>query len=576
MSESPTTAVPGARRPAEAEPAPDPVTAVDLDAAVRKIPALNVDLRLSRVEVFHTLAVDLAELVKDPIRDWRILHRARAADTFFQPLRAALTDQLAGAYDESERHIRTRMREAVRLHGKAVWTEQFLARFAPIGLPVPPSLWHNHHLIGPDRRLSDNPASPLHYVRLKDIDLKMFPDGTITYTVRTTFDDRPDGARRAEPVEPASVKAAIVRLDKVDRLLTENFRTALVTLLRQSRFRQVVADHIRYNGAPGRALSLLETVDLDSIHLRRIAREHRAVFVERFYDGAAIRRAIDRGETSFDAARLELRTVLSSAALAGLLNMAGWYERYNARYVAQLAEREVGYRDDEIYLTESKATIVSAAGFWRDEGADGTPADPLTRYKWDIVLAVEYHVARLAYLASTLSYYQNHPDVQGLEEKDALRALDHVIDGRSILSHIEESLDLSLSVDHGFTRLFIARLREELGIEEVLGSIRARVADASTSVGLRSAVLSAENTSKKSLRATVASLDLAVENNRLQRTLKFWAILAVVMTVLLFAAGALLQWAQRPRPDVYLCTTDDPAPEAACQRIVLPDPPADR
>jgi hypothetical protein len=516
--------------------------------AVSPVPAaLTLDLRIGRVEVFHTLAVDLApELLRNRERDWRILQRARAADGGCRSLAAALEERVRGCAGEAERFIRPRMRESVRLGGKAVWTEQFLERFAPARLPTPRDFRHNQTRIGRGGRLSDDQGSPLHHVRFRDAELKLFPEGTLTYTVRTTFDDTSHDRR--EPSPPASIPETIMRLERMDDLLMSNFRAALSELFNVAGFRDAVRTSI-HDGRdqPGEGLELVDFGNVDASQLKRMSKEHRTMFVERFFDGSKLAGPTRTTEADLSAAQVDLETVRSSAALAGLLNTATWYDNYSTRYVSSLAEQEIGYRKDELYLTDRKATLVSAAGVWREEDRCGTPADPLTRYKWDLVLAVEYNLARLAYLSSTLAYYQTHPDVQGLETIAPLKALGHVINGWSVLAHIDESLDLSLSVDHGFTRLFTRRLREELDIDAAIGFVRNRVKAVSTSVGLKSAVRSAEDTSKENLVAVRQSLETANENLRLQRRLLMIAVVAVVVSVLASSISLVHYWLGPPR-----------------------------
>ena len=515
--------------------------------AAAPVPAvLARDLRIGRVEVFHTLAVDIApELLRDRERDWRILQRARAADSGCGSLPAALEERVRGCADEAERFIRPRMRESVRLGGKAVWTEQFLERFAPARLPAPREFRHNQARIGPGGRLSDDQGSPLHHVRFRDAALKLFPEGTLTYTVRTTFDNTSHGQR--EPGLPASIPETIMRLERMDDLLISNFRAALSELFNIAGFREAVRASI-HDGSdqPDAGLELVDFRSVDGSRLKRMSKEHRTTFVERFFDGRKLADPTRTTEADLSAAQVDLETVRSSAALAGLLNIATWYDNYSTRYVSSLAEQEIGYRKDELYLTDRKATLVSAAGVWREDRS-GTPADPLTRYKWDLVLAVEYNLARLAYLSSTLAYYQTHPDVQGLETIPPLKALGHVINGWSVLAHIDESLDLSLSVDHGFTRLFTRRLREELDIDAAIGFVRNRVEAVSTSVGLKSAVRSAEDTSKANLVAARQSLEAANENIRLQRRLLVIAVVAVVVSVLASSLSIVHYWLGPPR-----------------------------
>jgi hypothetical protein len=527
----------------------------EVGAATPAPAALTVDLRIGQVEVFHTLAVDLApELLSDRERDWRILQRARAADSGRGSLHAALGERVRGCVDEAEGFIRPRMRESVRLRGKAVWTEQFLERFAPVRLPPPRAFRHNQTRIGRDSRLSDDRGSPLHHVRFRDAELKLFPEGTLTYTVRTTFDNTSHG--RVEPNLPASIPETIMQLDRMDDLLIGNFRAALSELFNVPGFREAVRASIHDgSGPPDAGLELVDFSTVDDSQLKRMSKEHRTMFVERFFDGRKLADPNRTTEAEISAAEVDLATVRSSAAPAGLLNTASWYDNYSTRYVTSLAEQEIGYRKDELYLTDRKATLVCAAGVWREEDRSGTSADPLTRYKWDLVLAVEYNLARLAYLSSTLAYYQTHPDVQRLETIPPLKALGHVIDGWSALAHIDESLDLSLSVDHGFTRLFTRRLREELDIDGAIGFVRNRVKAASTSVGLNSAVRSAEDTSKENLVAARRSLDAANENIRLQRRLLVIAIVAVVITVLASSISPFVQWRLEPKREFIVCVT---------------------
>jgi hypothetical protein len=451
--------------------------------------------------------------------------------------------------------IRSRMAESLRLGGKAVWTDQFLDRFAPIRLPTPANLTQNERPVTLTHRLSSDRYSPLHFLRFQDHALKMFRDGTICYTVQTAFEDHLSRSHGGAAMPPATIGQAIDRLNALNDMLAENFRIVLSNLIRSREFRRAIADGARYDN---QELQLMSESDLHTPDLRRRCKVHTAIFVERFFDGERAETITSVTDEAADAAEVDLRNVVASSSLAGLLNTASWYRYYDRRYVQSLRRKEIGYRDDEIYLSDGAATVISAKGFW-DEGAGGTHApDPLSKYKLDIVLAVQYNVACLAYCGSTLAYYQSHPDVSDLENSRPLDALPHVIDGRAILSHLDQTLDLALLVDHGFTRAFIERLRDELHLDTAVAFIRQRVEDGSTSVGLKSAVLAAEHTSRDSLSA-------AIENNNIQRTIRAWAIVAIIVAAVLFAVGQYLGANRHPtttvvcRPQAHptrtVCTT---------------------
>jgi hypothetical protein len=516
-----------------------------------KIPAEHPDLRIGRVQVFSVLAIDLAELVARPIEDRRILQRLRAEDTLFPRLRDALIGAIPGCSDEAEK-IRTRMTESQELGGKAVWTDQFLERYAPVRLPTPTNLTQNDVPVPLSERLSDDPNSPLHFLRFKDHVLKMFRDGTICYTVQTLFEDHVSRRHGGGLRPPATVDQAIARLTALSELLAENFRIALADLIRSHPFREAIANGVQ---SQGERLALREESTLHAADLRRQSKQHTAIFVENFFEGDIAAELLSVTDAAADAAHVELRNVVASSSLAGLLNSATWYESYDRRYIQSLRRKEIGYRDDEIYLSDGDATVISARGFWREGTVKSGTADPLSRYKLDIVLAIQYNVACMAYCGSTLAYYQSHPDVSNLENDRPLDALTYVIEGRAILSHLDQTLDLALLVDQGFMRVFIRRLREELGVEAAVTFIRQRVEDGSTSVGLKSAVLSAENTSKGSLKA-------AIENNQIQRTIRGWAIIAIVIAILLFAIGQYLAASGSTRHIV--CTSNRRTGQVVC------------
>jgi hypothetical protein len=295
-----------------------------------------------------------------------------------------------------------------------------------------------------------------------------------------------------------------------------NFVSALRELLRPDSFRATIRHNLQIPDVR-RGLELVNVDDVRPSLLDHKIKRHSLIFVEHFLDGDGASASDNHTRT-----KVNLQEVLESSSLAGLLNAASWYKDYDERYIRSLATKEIGYRNDEIYLSDGKSTVVCSEGFWDEGAGHANPADPLTLYKFDIVLAIEFNLARLAYFESLLTYYQSHVDVQNVENANPLSVLSRVVDGRAILSHIEESLDLTLLVDHGFTRVLINRIREELGLDSTLTYIRRRITDASESVSLKSAV------------------EAAVENNQIQRVIRVWAIVAVVVAVGLFVLNVLI------------------------------------
>lgn len=464
--------------------------------------APDPDLHAGRLQIFHVLAIDLADLLADRTEGWRTLQRVRADDRLFEIAKSAFINHVPGC-KESRVDIQQRADNARDLGGKAVWTEQFLDRFAPIILAEPSSISCDLGKVPLRERVNGNADSNLHSVVLEESRLQMFRDGTLVFTLKTSFDERAggDGTR-----QPASVPSIIERLAELDAVALAAFHDALDDFLRPAQTRDCLTAELKnagYDDIPLASSALSRDV------LRRKSGKHTVIVIERFY-AEDVRNLDDLPADGSGV--VPLHTVLASSSLAGILNTASWFHSYNSRYVSALIDKEIGYRDDEIYITDRKATVVSAAGIWKQ-------SDSLSYYIQDVVLAVEYNIALLTYFASTLGYFQEHQDVRSLERANPLDALKQVTDGRAILSQIVESLDLTILVDHGFTRLFVERLRSELGFEAAVQFIRQRVEDASTGVGLRSSVNAAENTSRQSLKA-------ALQNRR-------WAIIGVIVAICL-------------------------------------------
>jgi hypothetical protein len=488
--------------------------------------APDPDLHAGHINVFHVLALDIADLLSDPVVGLRDLQRLRADDRFFELVNEAFVTHIQHCGSTAQ-DIKTRAQAARAKQGKAVWTEHFLQRFAPLALPVEQDVYRNAARTHAPGRIATNAGDVLHHVVAEEVRLQMFRDGTIVFTLRSSFNER--RAEAAGHCPPASVETIIERLAALDSVATETFHKALSAFIQPEATRQRFSQTA---GDAGYKLSFAEPDALELDALRRKAGRHTIIVVENFYndDGADLE-AAPGGATPERNGRVEaegqpadpgqqekivpLHTVLASSSLAGILNTASWFHTYNSRYVNQLIDKEIGYRDDEIYITDRKATVVSAAGIW-DEN------DSLSLYINEVVLAVEYNVALLTYLGSILAYYQRHEDARTLETARPHDALKRVNEGRAIHTQIVESMDLTLLVDHGFTRVFVERLRQELGVDKALAYLRRRIEDAAASVSLRSSVNAAEHTAPRSLRNAILSRRVAIVGLLLAAA-SFWA-----------------------------------------------------
>ena len=96
-----------------------------------------------------------------------------------------------------------------------------------------------------------------------------------------------------------------------------------------------------------------------------------------------------------------------------------------------------------------------------------------------------------------------------------------VLAARSNLTLLNESLDFTSLVRHGFTRLFAQQLRHEMEFERALDALTQRITDMGEAIALKSSVQSAQ-----------AALALASRNNVLQLLAVILAIIAVIATVI--------------------------------------------
>lgn len=457
-----------------------------------------------RIEVSHTRAVDLADVVSDREGHRRILQRLRASDDLFKDLQSAIAEYYPTCRSSAD-DIRERMSKSVNLDGKAVWTETFLERHAPFVLPLADELHVNGAAVPPRGALLQEPGATLADVYFQGSQLSLFREGTFTCTIHLSI-----GGTGQSSVD---VTTAIERLKATEEVVQQNCTRLLVKALAASEMHAV----LHHLGIEVDGHNVAPAVGA--------AREHRILFVDRFTRTELEQNGgTSQHESAGSPRMITASEVKASPALAGLLNTASWFAEYDPEYLARLSQKDIGYRRDEIYISDRRSTLICHPGFW-SLGAPGHPQDPLSLYKWDLILGAEYQVSRAALVASALDYYQTHADVEHLESDPPLDALGVVVAGKAAIARLEESLSLPTLVQHGFTRLYQRRLQEELGSMEALTAVRRRVEDAAASIELRSSVTAAENTSRESLRASLT-------NNTLQKIILTMAILGILTTLI--------------------------------------------
>ena len=457
-----------------------------MSPAATAAPPLNQPdgLHLGFVDVYFTFAIDASALFDEKSREenWRNLlgRRVGGSGAVSREILATLAGRGATKEDDAT-EIARRMETARQNDGKGIWTDHFLHTETALRLKTDSSISISGRDIPQNSRVSDDTAHPLHYARFKSHRLKVWREGTFSYTVQYQLVHEvhePGSHAPAEP--PLSVERAVALLKALEASSWEVFAAQLSAWFTQKKSQDVC-----------KGLLNIGTLRLDFgvDELRRRGRVHKILFVDGFLRAGT-------GDPRFPGwGAVDNQEAKENVALGGLLNTADWYRHYREDYIRGLAAKDIGYRDDEVYITDRKATLVSNPAFW-DE------ANTLWQYRMDLVLSMEYWVVRIAQAHALLTYLQSHSDILGLAEKEPNEGLEIATQAMRAFARYQESLDASRIVDHGFTSKFMRRLRDEMDIDELSRFIRERLADAATSIALRSAVKAEEVTAQSSLALT--------------------------------------------------------------------------
>jgi hypothetical protein len=440
-------------------------------------------------------ALDLSQLLVPGAENHRNFQLGRAADEFRSKIQTCLTGNVSlfGPWVNEDSRIAVRMDAAEQRGGKKVWTQQFLQRHAPLLLLTTGDSRVLHMPNGlhfePNSRM-DSAGDAYRESVFSGSSYRLAPEGVLVATYNAGFLGRH------------------YRVSDVIRSLSA-FRGAAFNT-----FNFFIRD---YFGVSERRKALYSATgigfadpkDVTTETLRGVVNFHSLVVIEE------IRKAHSTG----DSETLPISEVMASVDLAGILNEAAWYQSYAPEYCQGVKDKQIGYRSDEIYVTDRRSTVIVSKKFWHED-------NPLQFYKHDIALAIEHYLSRLALLKQQSAFYRDHEDVRPSQGEPA-DALLLVLAGRANLTLLYESLDSAALVRHGFTRKFAETLGEEMDLIEHLRVIEKRIGDMSEAISLKSSIDAAEF-AKKSANA---SIRVAEQNKQLQRRAVIIAVVAVVLTM---------------------------------------------
>jgi hypothetical protein len=439
-----------------------------------------------RLKASTIIGIDLVDLLAVSVNDQRSLQQIRAEETLWPDLLRCLQDDEPpfGRWVDEGPRIQQRMDDATRKGGKAIWQRRYLNQHSPL-------LYANHtyglivsgHSTRDGMNL-DSSGARYREVYVESIDYRLTREGILVATYDVDFRD---GSYSIPEV-----------IQALARLREDSFATLY----------QFIKD---YFCDSRRLMRIAKAIKLGLVSTRLDDREivaeaayyHSLVVVERFV------RHLDNGPQE-----VPLEEVVQSRELAGVLNEARWYAQYGDAYCSHVAAKEFGYRADEIYVIERRTSVIVADRCWLD--------DPLVQYRHDLRLVIEHHVAAIALLMQQLAFFREYEEVRAIETHEPVSVLPLVLAARANLTLLNESLDFTSLVRHGFSRLFAQQLRHEMEFEHALGALRQRVADMGEAIALKSSVQSAQ-----------AGLQRASRNNLLQALAVLLALGAVIITIIL-------------------------------------------
>ena len=432
-------------------------------------------------KVAVVFAVDIACLVSSDLKQQQAVQRERSTGKLFESLRTCLNenDRSFGTWVNESARIQSRMEKADREGGVKVWAGRFLDSHSP--------LLHtnqNHAIlvdgkdhVHEDGRLDASGRGYRGRCFFRRAGYRLTPEAAFLGSYQADFLDNTGYA----------ISDVIHTLSKFREDAFGSFHHFLRDFFGNPYRRRLLE---RYTG-----LSFDRASNLTTDELGTFGRWHQLVFMKGFWqhpeDGGPRRWA-------------PLGDVTRSGELAGILTEAPWFGAYGSRYIENLRAKEIGHRGDEIYVVGNHTTVVVAERFWNNLFNELLPdnagvhrqsaavRDPLYWYQADLLTMIEHHLSRLALLRQQLAFFRDRGAFRALEAERPADALPLVLDGRTNLTQVTESLDFTSLARHGFTREFATVLRREMGLDAQLAAVRQRIGDMSEAVNLKSSVTSAK------------------------------------------------------------------------------------
>ena len=130
--------------------------------------------------------------------------------------------------------------------------------------------------------------------------------------------------------------------------------------------------------------------------------------------------------------------VAVSPELGGLrINHASWYKAYGTKNGEIMLSKEIGYREDELYIADRTCLAIMNDRFWLEER--------FIRYLDEVALLLEHYISRSIVLRGLLQLTSSNLDGQS-----RLETLSLLVDLRTALGAVEQLADYKRNDQPGF------------------------------------------------------------------------------------------------------------------------------
>jgi len=155
----------------------------------------------------------------------------------------------------------------------------------------------------------------------------------------------------------------------------------------------------------------------------------------------------------------------NSLDFMGILNQADWYGQYRSEHLENVLKKDIGYRRDEIYVTDSTSSLIVNHSYWEQDSA-------LPYYISNVLLLMELIVSKLSFLDYLIGAASLSPSHAIRSDKDEA---DQIANLKELEARTREGLDLNQLVQHGFTKKFLSQLCRERDLHNLFSNLSDKI-----------------------------------------------------------------------------------------------------